>query len=90
VKAGFHAHGRVQGVGFRWFVYQEAQALDLAGWVRNEADGTVSGEAAGDGSRLESLRDRLEGGHAFARVTKLDWWVVDDGQSLPHPFEIRR
>jgi acylphosphatase len=90
VKAGFHAHGRVQGVGFRWYVAQEAQALELGGWVRNEPDGTVSGEAEGDFSRLEGFRERLEGGPSFARVTRLDWWVVDDGQSLPHPFEIRR
>ena len=90
MKAAFHAHGRVQGVGYRWFVLQEAQGLDLAGWVSNEADGTVQGEAGGDLSRLEGLRDQLERGHSFARVTRLDWWVVDDGQSLPHPFEIRR
>ena len=90
MKAGFHAHGRVQGVGFRWFVVTEAQALGLAGWVRNEADGTVSGEAAGDFSRLEALRERLQEGPGGARVSRLDWLVSEGGQSLPHPFEIRR
>jgi len=90
VKATFHAHGRVQGVGFRWFVLNEAQQLGLGGWVRNEADGTVSGEAEGDFSRLEALKDRLEAGPSGARVSRLDWWVVDGGQSLPRPFEIRR
>jgi len=90
VKAGFHAHGRVQGVGYRWFVIQAAQALDLAGWVRNEPDGTVSGEVGGDLSRLEALKDRLEAGPPSARVSRLDWWVVEGGQSLPHPFEVRR
>lgn len=90
MKAGFHAHGRVQGVGFRWHVLRAAQDLDLAGWVRNEADGSVSGEASGDLSRLEAFRDLLETGPPSARVSRLDWWVVDDGQSLPHPFEVRR
>jgi len=89
VKAAFHAHGRVQGVGFRWFVSQEAQALGLAGWVRNEADGTVSGEAGGDFSRLEAFRERLEHGHSFARITRLDWSPADGGESLPVPFAIR-
>lgn len=90
MKAAFHALGRVQGVGFRWFVVQEAQALDLAGWVRNEPDGTVSGEAEGGLSRLEALRDRLEHGPTFARITRLEWWVSEDGGALPRPFEVRR
>ena len=87
--AGFHVHGRVQGVGFRWFVVVEAQALDLAGWVRNEPDGTVTGVAAGDFSRLEAFRERLAAGPTRARVSRLDWRVENAPQSLPHPFEIR-
>jgi len=87
--ATFHVSGRVQGVGYRYFVREQAQQLELAGWVRNEADGTVSGEAGGDLSRLEAFRDSLEHGHSFARISRLDWWVKDGGQSLPFPFAIR-
>ena len=90
MKAAFHAHGRVQGVGYRWHVLQEAQALDLAGWVRNDPDGTVSGEAGGDYSRLEALKERLERGSSFAKVARLEWWVSEGGEALPRPFEIRR
>lgn len=89
MKAAFQVHGRVQGVGFRYFVCQEAQDLGLAGWVRNEGDGTVSGEAGGDLSRLEAFRDRLEQGPRFARISRLDWWVSDGGESLPFPFSVR-
>jgi acylphosphatase len=89
MRASFHVHGRVQGVGFRYFVRQEAQALELSGWVRNEADGTVRGEAAGDFSRLEAFREILERGPSGARITRLDWWPGDEGQSLPFPFAIR-
>jgi acylphosphatase len=89
VKAVFRAHGRVQGVGFRWFVLHQAQDLDLSGWARNEPDGTVSGEAQGDFSRLEAFREILEGGAAPARVSRLDWNLTEDGRFLPHPFEIR-
>lgn len=90
MKASFQAHGKVQGVGYRWFVVQEAQALGLAGWVRNEPDGTVTGEAAGTLSLLEAFQDLLEHGSPFARVSRLDWWVGEGGQSLPLPFEVRR
>ena len=89
MKAVFHAHGRVQGVGFRYYVCREAQALELAGWVRNEADGTVTGEAAGDFSRLEAFRDILQRGPSGARVTRLDWGTSDGGESLPFPFAQR-
>jgi len=37
----FLVRGRVQGVGFRWFVEREAHILGIAGWVRNNADGSV-------------------------------------------------
>ena len=89
MKAAFQVHGRVQGVGFRYFVRHHAQELELAGWVRNEPDGTVRGEAGGDFSRLEAFREILERGPSGARVTRLDWWPETEGESLPFPFAIR-
>jgi acylphosphatase len=65
--------GRVQGVGFRWFVRQAAcEAGELTGRVRNLADGRVEVEVAGDGARLEVFRERLRQGPSGARVTGLE------------------
>ncbi len=90
MRMAFRVHGMVQGVGFRRFAVREAQSLDLAGWVRNEPDGTLSGEAEGPEATLEAFRARLAQGPAFAAVSRLDWSSPDMRSSLPHPFEIRR
>ena len=64
--------GRVQGVGFRWWVRHAAQELGLRGRVRNLPDGRVEVEAAGRGDALDALRERLRQGPPGARVTRLD------------------
>jgi acylphosphatase len=63
--------GRVQGVGFRWFVDHEARQLGLAGWVRNNYDGTVEVLAAGSDQQLEALHRKLERGPRAARVDEV-------------------
>jgi acylphosphatase len=47
--------GRVQGVGFRWFVVRAAAGLGLEGWVMNRADRAVELVAEGPGERLDEL-----------------------------------
>lgn len=89
-RVSFRVHGQVQGVGYRRFAAREAQALGLAGWVRNDPDGTVSGEAAGPDDALLAFRAALARGPAFASVLRLDWEALDMGTSSPFPFEIRR
>ena len=54
--------GRVQGVGFRWFVVREAGRLGLNGWVANDADGTVRCVAEGARPSLEGLLAALREG----------------------------
>jgi acylphosphatase len=63
--------GRVQGVGFRWFVMQEADALGLSGWVRNLSDGSVEVEA--EGENLEAFREVLRKGPPSADVVSVDF-----------------
>jgi acylphosphatase len=62
----------VQGVGFRWFVEREAAMLGLAGWVRNNDDGTVEVLASGSDEQLQSLRAKLKQGPRAARVDTVD------------------
>jgi acylphosphatase len=65
--------GRVQGVGFRWFVRQAAREVGgVTGRVRNLADGRVEVEVAGDAASLEAFRARLRQGPPGARVTGLE------------------
>ena len=67
----FVVRGRVQGVGFRWFVEREAHILGIAGWVRNNSDGSVEVLAQGTRDQLLSLRARLREGPRAARVDEV-------------------
>lgn len=61
--------GRVQGVGFRWWVQRQAEALSLVGWVMNADDErSVELVAEGDAGALDELASRLEIGPPGARV----------------------
>src|SRR5882672_12951511 len=68
----FLVRGRVQGVGFRWFVGREAHILGIAGWVRNNADGSVEVLAQGNRDQLLGLRSRLREGPRAARVDAVE------------------
>jgi acylphosphatase len=68
----FLVRGRVQGVGYRWFVEREAHILGIAGWVRNNADGSVEVLAQGSGDQLLGLRSRLRAGPRAARVDDVE------------------
>jgi len=64
----FLVQGRVQGVGFRWFVHHEASNLDLRGWVRNTEEGEVEVLASGSADNLNALRSILHRGPRGCRV----------------------
>ena len=65
-----HAYvsGRVQGVGFRYFVMQNAETLGLTGWVRNLRDGRVEVVAEGPHEALDRLLEALRKGPMSAEV----------------------
>jgi acylphosphatase len=81
-------YGRVQGVGFRFFVVRSAMDLELTGWVANGVDGSVRCVAEGPKAALEALRDALETGPAGALVERVTvaWQPASGSFSA---FEVR-
>lgn len=65
-------YGRVQGVGFRWFVMRRAERLGLVGWVANEAEGTVRVVVEGQPESLEDLATDLRSGPPGAVVDRVE------------------
>jgi acylphosphatase len=68
----FLVRGRVQGVGFRWFVEREAHILGIAGWVRNNADSSVEVLAMGTRDQLNALKSHLQQGPRASRVDHVE------------------
>jgi len=68
----FLVRGRVQGVGYRWFVEREAHMLGISGWVRNNHDGSVEVLAQGTRDQLVGLHSRLREGPRAERVDSVD------------------
>ena len=63
--------GRVQGVGYRWFVLRRARSLGVAGWVRNCPDGSVELEAQADTATLAVLESMLREGPRLSHVNEV-------------------
>ena len=64
--------GRVQGVGFRYFVFQQAQRFSVKGWVRNLENGSVEIQAEGDADSMNHFLDKVRSGPAFSYVSNVD------------------
>ncbi len=66
--------GRVQGVGFRYWMIERAGGLGLDGWVRNRRDGAVEAVFAGPADAVADMLRHCHDGPAFARVTRVQEW----------------
>jgi len=87
-RISFVVKGVVQGVGYRYFVREQAKRLNLSGWVANYSDGSVRGEAQGAVEKIDEFIRELKEGCDSAVVeevnfTELPCQETDDG------FEIR-
>ena len=81
--------GRVQGVGFRWFVQREAAEIGLRGWVRNTEDGHVEIVAAGNAEDLAELKTALHKGSRGSRVDAVVAHELAESEGAKlGPFEI--
>lgn len=85
----FLVRGRVQGVGFRWFVLREAERIHLRGFARNLQDGSVEVVASGSEGALAQLAQALAHGPATARVERVDASDFPHEETLPKNFDIR-
>jgi acylphosphatase len=82
--------GRVQGVGFRWYVMDKARELGLKGWVRNRPDGKVEIAACGTASALSELESAIQNGPSGAQVKNVSKLAPVAADSLESPFAIAR
>ncbi|MEW5686809.1 MAG: acylphosphatase [Pseudomonadota bacterium] len=73
--------GRVQGVGFRWWVTTQARALDLQGWVRNRSDGSVEALVMGGGRAIAKLVESCHRGPTGALVRSVETEPAEDDGS---------
>ncbi len=81
-----HIFGLVQGVGFRYHFMEQAQGLDITGWVRNRRGGSVEAMIAGTPEAVEALIAWARRGPAAARVERVD---VSAAEGAFVGFELR-
>jgi acylphosphatase len=85
----FLVHGRVQGVGFRWWVWRQAGRLGLRGLARNLGDGSVEVIADGSESALADLERALAQGPPAAQVERVEKFQVPHEVTIPNDFDIK-
>lgn len=75
VRKACRAEGRVQGVGFRFFVQSTSKSMGVTGWVKNMSDGSVTMELQGEAEVVERLMAKIQRGNDWIRVTN---FTVED------------
>ncbi|HYU25626.1 MAG TPA: acylphosphatase [Thermoanaerobaculia bacterium] len=72
-----YIHGKVQGVGYRFFATRVARRLGLKGWIQNNRDGAVEALVEGEKSAIDEWIEEIREGPRYAEVTKIDSEVKD-------------
>jgi acylphosphatase len=78
--------GRVQGVGFRFYMERKARELGIAGWVRNRRDGSVESMVHGDPGAVETIIEWARRGPPSAVVAEVK---ISEGEGEFDRFEVR-
>ncbi len=79
--------GRVQGVGFRYFVFAQAKKFNLTGYTKNENDNSILIEIEGEDKDLESFLKKCRKGPLFSKIEKFE--IVERGVENLEKFEIQ-
>ncbi len=90
VRARLRIRGRVQGVWYRGSMQEEARQLGVAGWARNEPDGSVAAEVEGERPDVDAIIAWARRGPSGAHVTEVvvEWIAATDDEQ--GDFAIRR
>ncbi len=79
--------GKVQGVGFRYFVQMKASEYNLNGWVRNKDNGSVEAVITGPKETIAAFIDDIKKGNRFAAVHHVD--ITEQDAESFQSFSIR-
>jgi acylphosphatase len=85
----YFVSGRVQGVGYRYFVQDAAEKFGIAGYVRNLDDGRVEVLAVGTSGQLAQFRELLKRGPTFSSVSEVREETAGDERGYETGFVIR-
>jgi acylphosphatase len=88
IQTSVKVHGRVQGVGFRMFVFVEAKKLGLLGWVKNCPDGSVETLYQGPKDLVDQMIEKTKRGPSLAQVQSIEISQDPDSSRFPD-FSIR-
>jgi len=81
-------HGKVQGVGYRFFATRVARRLGLRGWIQNMRDGTVEAAVEGEKESIDDWLEELKEGPRYAEVTHIDQETKEFSGRLPD-FDVK-
>ena len=89
IRRRYRVFGRVQGVGFRHFVWCEARDRGIVGWVRNRVDGSVELEAECTLETIGAFESAIARGPRWSRVERVEAVDRDPTGGAERSFEIR-